>query len=78
MTRHEYWFLLEEEFLKHLKENSMEHKLSGKKILEGIDFTKIDDCYVECKDGTFHLVVKHNSGTTQYFLGFKTILTIKN
>lgn len=56
----------------------MEHKLSGKKILEGIDFTKIDDCYVEYKDGIFHLVVKNNSGTTQYFLGFKTILTIKN
>lgn len=49
-------------------------KLSGKKILQGIDFTKIDDCYVECKDGTFHLVVKHNSGTTQYFLGFETKL----
>ena len=53
-------------------------KLSGKKILEGIDFTKIDDCYVECKDGIFHLVVKHKSGTTQYFLGFKTKLTTKN
>lgn len=50
----------------------------GKKILQGIDFTKIDDCYVECKDGIFHLVVKHNSGTTQYFLGFKTKLTTKN
>lgn len=56
----------------------MEHKLSGKKILKGIDFTKIDDCYVECKEGVFYLVVKNNSGTTQYFLGFKTILTIKN
>ena len=56
----------------------MENKLSGKKILEGIDFTKIDDCYVECEKGVFYLVVKNNSGTTQYFLGFKTILTIKN
>ena len=56
----------------------MENKLSGKKILEGIDFTKIDDCYVEDKKGVFYLVVKHNSGTTQYFLGFKTKLTIKN
>ena len=55
----------------------MEHKLSGKKILEGIDFTKIDDCYVECEKGVFYLVVKNNSGTTQYFLGFKTKLIIK-
>ena len=53
----------------------MENKLSGKKILEGIDFTKIDDCYVEDKKGVFHLVVKHKSGTTWYFLGFKTKIT---
>ena len=53
----------------------MENKLSGKKILEGIDFTKIDDCYVEYEKGVFHLVVKHKSGTTQYLLGFKTKLT---
>lgn len=53
-------------------------KLLGKKILQGIDFTKIDDCYVKCEEGVFYLIVKNNSGTTQYFLGFKTILTIKN
>ena len=53
-------------------------KLSGKKILKENDFTKIDDCYVEDKKGVFYLVVKHKSGTTQYFLGFKTKLTIKN
>ena len=58
--------------------NNMENKLSGKKILEGIDFTKIDDCYVEDDKGVFYLVVKHKSGTTHYSLGFKTKLTIKN
>ena len=50
-------------------------KLSGKKILKGIDFTKIDDCYVENDKGVFHLVVKNKSGTTQYLLGFKTKIT---
>ena len=53
-------------------------KLSGKKILEGIDFTKIDDSFVKCEEGVFYLIVKNNSGTTQYFLGFKTKLTTKN
>ena len=53
-------------------------KLSGKKILQGIDFTKIDDCYVKCEEGVFYLIVKNNSGSTQYFLGFKTKLTTKN
>lgn len=63
---------------KIMTRNNMENKSSGKKILEGIDFTKIDDCYVECDKGVFYLVVKNNLRKTGYFLEFKTILTIKN
>jgi len=44
----------------------------GAKILEGIDFTKLDDCFVEEQDGIFYLIVKYSGGETTYILGIKT------